>query len=74
MKAFYKENYWDKFLGDEINSQEIADEIFDTSVNMGVERAVKFLQKALNYLNRDELLYLNLVVDGSIENNTKPIS
>jgi len=74
VKAFYKENYWDKFLGDEINSQEIADEIFDTSVNMGVERAVKFLQKALNYLNRDELLYLNLVVDGSIENNTKPIS
>ena len=67
---FYKEYYWNKFLGNEILSQNIADEMFDTSVNLGIEKSVIFLQEALNYLNRNELLYPDLVVDGVIGNNT----
>lgn len=64
VRAFYKQHYWDKFQGDAIPSQAIADELFDTGVNMGIPRAVEFLQRALNVLNRNEKLYADLVADG----------
>jgi lysozyme family protein len=40
--------------------------MFDTGVNMGVTRAAKFLQRALNYLNKNSILYDDLVDDGKI--------
>lgn len=61
---FYKANYWDRFWGDQIISQAIANEVFDTAVNMGVTRAVKFLQSGLNLLNRNQLNYSDIVEDG----------
>jgi lysozyme family protein len=61
---FYKANYWDRFWGDQIISQAIANELFDTAVNMGVSRAVKFLQRGLNLLNRNQLNYPDIVEDG----------
>ena len=66
VKNFYKQHYWDKFLGDEISEQgaEIAREMFDTGVNMGVSRAVKFLQQGLNLLNRNGKSYHDIIVDG----------
>ena len=67
---FYKDRYWNPWWGDEIDSQEIANEMFDTSVNMGVSRAVKFLQKSLNYLNRNGRLYSDIVEDGDFGKNT----
>lgn len=63
---FYEATYWDVNRLDEVESQAIASEMFDTGVNMGVTRAAKFLQEALNYLNRDEKTYPDLVVDGKI--------
>lgn len=63
---FYKEKFWDVNLLDEVPSQNIANEMFDTGVNMGVGRAAKFLQKALNVLNKNGRLYPDLVEDGSI--------
>jgi lysozyme family protein len=66
VEEFYKEHYWDVNRLDEIDSQMIATEMFDTGVNMGVRRAAKFLQTALNYLNRNERNYRDLVVDGII--------
>jgi lysozyme family protein len=63
---FYEQMYWDVNLLDEVDSQAVASEMFDTGVNMGVSRAAKFLQEALNYLNRDERSYDDLVVDGRI--------
>jgi len=62
--AFYKQHYWDKFQGDAMPDQDIAEELFDTGVNMGVARAVEFLQRALSLLNRNEKLYADLVPDG----------
>ena len=53
-KDFYKEMYWDRHLGDSMPSQNIAEEMFDNAVNMGVSRAAKFLQTGLNVLNRKE--------------------
>lgn len=66
VKEFYKAHYWDVWLGDNISNQEICNEMFDTGVNMGTHRCQKFLQEALNYLNRNELLYNDLVVDSDV--------
>ncbi len=64
VKRFYKKHYWDKFSGDALREQEIAVELFDTGVNMGVRRAVRFLQESLNLLNRDERDYKDITADG----------
>ena len=64
--SFYKEKYWDVNKLDQVPSQAVAEEMFDTGVNMGIGRAAKFLQKALNYLNRNGSLFSDLVVDGAI--------
>jgi lysozyme family protein len=50
VRNFYYNFYWNRFQGDEIVHQNIAEELFDTSVNMGVHRAVGFLQRAINIL------------------------
>ena len=70
IKQFYKENYWNLFWGDRIPNQAVANELFDTGVNMGVGRAVKYLQKALNLLNRNQKNYPDVVEDGAFGNNT----
>ena len=64
--SFYKEKYWDVNKLDQVPSQAVAEEMFDTGVNMGIGRAAKFLQKALNYLNRNGSLFSDLTVDGAI--------
>ncbi len=64
VKDFYKQNYWDKFWGDEIPAQEIAEELFDTSVNMGARRAVTFFQEGMNLLNRNQRDYKDITEDG----------
>src|SRR5262245_64575336 len=46
-KAIYKRDYWDKVGGDSIASQLVAENIFDTAVNMGVTTAVKLVQMTL---------------------------
>ena len=65
VEDFYKDKYWDVNRLDDF-PQSIAEEMFDTGVNMGVGRAGRFLQKALNYLNRNEKLFDDLTVDGKI--------
>lgn len=70
VKDFYKDRYWNPFWGDEIDSQLIANEMFDTAVNMGVSRAVRFLQQSLNYMNRNGKLYSDIVEDGIFGENT----
>lgn len=70
VENFYKDKYWDCWWGDDISSQEIANEMFDTGVNMGTGRAVKFLQQSLNYLNRNGRLFSDIVEDGDFGNNT----
>lgn len=64
----YSIKYWDSIRGDEISllAERVAEEVVDTSVNMGPGRAGKFLQRALNALNNREQLYRDLKVDGNI--------
>lgn len=64
VKHFYKSQYWDRFWGDNIPDQQIAEELFDTGVNMGVSRGVTFLQESINLLNRNQQNYSDIVEDG----------
>ena len=64
IQSFYKQHYWDRFQGDLIASQDLAEELFDTGVNMGVHRAVRFLQEGLNLLNRNQKSFKDILEDG----------
>jgi lysozyme family protein len=70
IREFYRINYWNRFDGDGLSEQLLANELFDTGVNMGVSRAVEFLQKALNVLNRNGKLYDDIGEDGKFGNDT----
>ena len=67
-KAFeiYAKRYWNKLNLDDVEllSPLVAEELFDTGVNMGTARAGRFLQRSLNVLNNRQALYPDLVVDG----------
>jgi len=54
VRRFYKAHFWDRAWGDVIvqRGQAIAEELFDTGVNLGGGRATECLQIALNVLNR----------------------
>lgn len=41
---FYRINFWDKIQGDDIESQEVAESIFDFGVNAGVSTSVLLAQ------------------------------
>jgi len=47
-------------------SQPIAEEMFDTGVNMGVSIPGPWLQRILNVLNREQSDYRDIEVDGKI--------
>ena len=67
-KTIYFYDFWncDLLRLSNIPDKEIAIELFDTSVNMGQEVAGKFLQTALNHMNRNQRIYKDLLVDGWI--------
>jgi len=70
--AIYVAKYWDAMsLGRVAKvSPQIAKELMDTGVNMGVHRAGEFLQRSLNVLNANGKYYLDVVVDGDIGTRT----
>lgn len=59
VQQFYLNNFWDKIKGDAINSQIIANSIFDFAVNASVKVSVKLAQGVVG-----------VVIDGIIGNNT----
>ena len=61
---FYRINFWNEVCGDFIPSQSIANELFDTAVNVSVSQATKFLQAVLNILNDRGNLWYNIKEDG----------
>lgn len=69
-KDIYKRQYWIQPKFDKVNeiNPDIAIELLDTGINMGVSTASKFLQRSLNVLNQTGTLYPDMVVDGSIGN------
>lgn len=70
VKSFFKQNFWDKMRLDEFNNQAIAEEMYDTGVNMSDTIAARFLQEALNATNRNQKEYADIDVDGVIGRGT----
>lgn len=66
--AIYRAQFWTKPSFDKVWAMNpgIANELLDTGVNMGTVIAGKFLQRALNVLNKRATLFPDLAVDGSI--------
>jgi lysozyme family protein len=64
----YRRRYWTAPGFDRVaaGAPAIAAELFDTGVNMGPETATRFLQRALNALNRGGRDYPDIAVDGCI--------
>ncbi len=63
-KTIYKRDYWDKIKADDINSQAVANDLFDTAVNMGARTASKILQGCANthpdgYIGANSLKAIN---------------
>lgn len=67
-----KRRYWDQLRLDDvaIQSLSIAEELFDTSYNMGQGVAGRFLQRALNALNNEQKLYSDVTEDGIVGTST----
>lgn len=52
----YKKDFWDKYNFDKIRSFDVAQKLFDMSVNMGHKQAVKLLQQAHGGLHVDGIM------------------
>ena len=57
-KQIYFDDFWKPYRYEEIVDDAMATKLFDTSVNTGTKRGVKFIQQALNQMGK------SLVVDG----------
>ena len=45
VQAFYKKEFWDKARLDDVNSQQMANEVFIAGVNMGMKKAMMLAQR-----------------------------
>ena len=69
-KKIYKRDYWDKIRADQLDSQLIAENIFDTAVNMGVRTASRMAQEVLEIVPTDGIIgpqSLNYINDAPID-------
>ena len=48
VRDFYRENYWNRVRGDDIEDQAIAESVFDFAVNAGVSTSSKLAQLVVN--------------------------
>ena len=55
-REIYKRDYWDRVSGDSINDQQVAENLFDTAVNMGPRTASKLAQIGLDLLPADGII------------------
>lgn len=70
--AIYKRKYWHRPGFDKIGeyAPKLAEELFDTGINMGPGIAAGFLQRALNALNRNGRDFRDIAVDRQIGGQT----
>jgi lysozyme family protein len=66
VRGFFKQAYWDRFQGDRISDQQVAEELLESAVELGVRRAVIGLQKVLNTLNPGGAFRGRVVEDGRL--------
>ena len=68
--VWFKKKHWDKFSGDRISDQDIGAELFEASLELGVERTVNCLQKSLNLLNAGRTKEPSIVENGRLGEET----
>ena len=68
--AFFKQWFWDSLRLGDLQDQQVANELYDTGVNMGTGRASLFFQRVLNAINKNGVLYADLALDGKIGGKT----
>lgn len=56
IKSIYKKQYWDKLMLDKINSQLIANELFDDCVNRGVNATLKLVRKLYKFPTKTTIM------------------
>lgn len=66
VQEFYVEQFWNRIQGEKIQDQDVAEELFEQAVNMGVHRAVTHLQRAINLFSQFD----KITEDGVIGPNT----
>ncbi|WP_044129734.1 glycoside hydrolase family 108 protein [Rudanella lutea] len=66
VRTFYKANYWDVNRLDQVSDQLLAEKLFDIGVNMGVGRAARMWQEAVNLTNQNGRAYADIAVDGIV--------
>lgn len=71
VEAIYRKRYWDAIMLDQFpaGTEQIRIELFDSAVNAGVSRAVRWLQASLNALGRSGSTQ-DLSVDGKMGRGT----
>lgn len=65
----YKDQWWDKYGYERIKSDAIASKLFDMSINMGQQQAVKLVQSACKLLSPTA----DLIIDGILGNKTADV-
>lgn len=63
VEEFYRAYYWAPIGGEDIDDRALAGALFDCAVNLGVKKAVWFLQRALNALSKGGALSGHVVPD-----------
>lgn len=61
---FYFAEYWDRFGGEHVPDQTLANLMLLIAVHLGVHRTVEFTQRALNALNLGGTRWADLALDG----------
>ncbi len=67
---FYRTEFWNKIKGDLLPTQLITDELIESSANLGISAASENIQRVINLLNRNGILYHDIAVDRVIGNLT----
>lgn len=67
-RVIAKAGYWDSLNLDRVAAvaPSAAVELFDTAYNCGIRQAGKFLQRALNKFNRQQVDYADVTDDGEV--------
>jgi lysozyme family protein len=55
-RRIYKTDFWDKVRGDDVQSQPVAEALFDTAVNMGAVTAIRLAQYSVGIQPADGVL------------------
>ena len=55
-REIYKRDFWDRVRGDEVSSQPVAENLFDTCVNMGVRTGSRLAQLAVDVQPADGVI------------------